>query len=61
MRFINLYLVGWIIFVLGIGLGLWKAGLDVSPVWIGIGIVVAIGIGIMMSVSSGKPTVTHDT
>lgn len=61
MRFVNLYLVGWIVFVLGISLGLWKAGIHVSPAWIGIGIVVAIGIGIMMSVSSGKPTITHDT
>ena len=60
MRFINLYLVGWILFVLGVGLGLWKAGLHVAPAWIGIGIVVAIGIGLMLSVSSGKPTITRE-
>jgi hypothetical protein len=60
MRFINLYLVGWILFVLGLGLGLWKAGLHVGPVWIGIGIVAAIGIGLMLSVSAGKPTITRE-
>jgi hypothetical protein len=61
MRFINLYLVGWIVFVLGIGLALWKAGLHISPAWVAIGAVIAIGIGIMLSVSSGKPTITKDT
>jgi len=60
MRFINLYLVGWILFVLGIAAGLWKAGMHIAPVWIGIGIIVAIGIGIMLSVSAGKPTVTSE-
>jgi hypothetical protein len=60
MRFINLYLVGYFVVILGIALGLWQAGIfsRVSPVWIGIGALVAIGVGIMMAVSSGKPTGT---
>jgi hypothetical protein len=62
MRFINLYFVGWIVFVLGIALALWKAGIlaHVSPAWIAISAVIAIGIGIMFSVGSGKPEITHE-
>jgi hypothetical protein len=33
----------------------------IAPIWIGIGVLVAIGAGIMMSVSSGKPTITEET
>jgi len=63
MRFINMYLIGYFILIVGIGLGLWQAGLlsRIAPAWIGIGIVVAIGVGIMMAVSSGKPTGTGGT
>jgi hypothetical protein len=60
MRFINMYLVGYFILIIGICLAIWKAGVmdDIGGVWIGIGAVVAIGVGIMMAVSSGKPTNT---
>ena len=62
MRFVNMYFVGWIVFVLGVALALWYSGVlaHVSPVWIVIGIVIAFGLGIMFSVGSGKPTVTHE-
>ena len=62
MRFIHLFLVGYFILVLGIGLGLWQTGMlsRVAPIWIGIGVLVAIGVGIMLSVSSGKPTLTEE-
>ncbi|MEQ1573923.1 MAG: hypothetical protein ABL993_06720 [Vicinamibacterales bacterium] len=58
MRFIHLFLVGYVILALGVGLALWQTGVlnRVAPIWIGIGILVAIGVGIMLSVSSGKPT-----
>jgi hypothetical protein len=61
MRFIKLYLVGYVVLVLGITLGLWQAGIlsRVAPVWIGVGALVAVGIGIMLSVASGKPAVTQ--
>jgi len=61
MRFINLFLVGYFVLVIGVALGLWQAGFfnRVSPIWIGIGVLVAIGIGIMMAVSSGKPAMTE--
>ena len=60
MRFINMYLVGYFILIVGIGLGLWQSGAlkSVGPVWIGIGCLIALGVGIMMAVSSGKPTGT---
>jgi hypothetical protein len=62
MRFIHLFLVGYFILVLGVGLALWQTGMlsRIAPIWIAIGALVAVGIGIMMSVSSGKPDITHD-
>jgi len=62
MRFIHLYLIGYLILILGVSLALWQSGVlsRVAPVWIGAGALVAIGVGIMLSVSSGKPTVTEE-
>lgn len=59
MRFIRLYLVGYVILVVGLGLALWQTGVlqRTSPVWIVIGALVAVGVGIMLSVSSGKPAI----
>lgn len=39
MRFINLFLVGYFVMIIGIVLGLWQAGVmtRVSPIWIGVG------------------------
>ena len=58
MRFIHLFLVGYFILVVGVGLALWQTGLlaRISPIWLGIGGLIALGIGIMMAVSSGKPS-----
>jgi len=60
MKFINLYLVGYVILVAGIALALWQSGIlgRLSPVWIGIGAIVVVGMGIMLSVSAGKPDIT---
>ena len=60
VSFINMYFVGWIIFVIGVGLALWKAGIlaHVAPAWIAIAAVIAVGIGIMFAVGSGKPEIT---
>ena len=62
MRYINLYLVGYLVFLIGVAWALWKAGVfqHVAPVWIGIGVVIAIGLGIMTAVGSAKPTITRD-
>ena len=63
MRFINMYLIGYFILIIGICLALWQSGVldGVAPIWIGIGAIVAVGVGIMMAVSSGKPTGTAGT
>ena len=63
MRFIHLFLIGYVILALGIALALWQTGVlgRVAPIWIGVGVLVAVGVGIMLSVSSGKPTVTEET
>jgi hypothetical protein len=62
MRFIHLFLFGYVVLILGIGLALWQTGVlgRVAPIWIGIGALVAVGVGIMMSVSSGRPTVSEE-
>ncbi|MDP2321724.1 MAG: hypothetical protein Q8O42_20585 [Acidobacteriota bacterium] len=60
MKFINMYLVGYFILIIGICLALWQSGVlaSVGPVWLGIGAILAIGVGIMMAVASGKPAET---
>lgn len=62
MKFINMYLIGFVVLVLGVVLALWKTGVleHISGVWIAIGVVVAIGLGVMMSVSAGKPAITKE-
>ena len=60
MKFIHLFLAGYVVLILGVVLGLWQTGVlaRLAPVWIGVGVLVAVGIGMMMAVSSGKPTGT---
>lgn len=62
MKFIHLFLIGYCVLVVGVVLALWQTGVlsHVAPIWIGIGALIAVGVGIMMSVSSGKPTVTEE-
>jgi hypothetical protein len=62
MRFINMYLVGYFILLVGALAALWYGGVlrHVSPVWVVIGLVIAVGLGIMLSVSGGKPEITRE-
>ena len=62
MRFINMYLVGYFVLLIGAVAALWYGGVlsNVSPVWVLIGLVIAVGLGIMLSVSSGKPEITRE-
>ncbi len=62
MKFIHLFLVGYFILALGIGLALRQTGVlaHVAPIWIGIGALAVVGIGIMASVASGKPTISEE-
>jgi hypothetical protein len=61
MKFIHLFLIGYFILIVGLGLALWQTGVlhRLPPIWIVIGAIVALGVGIMMSVSSGKPAITR--
>jgi hypothetical protein len=62
MRFINAYLVGYFILVLGALAALWYGGAlqHVPAMWIVIGLVIAAGLGIMLSVSAGKPEISRE-
>ena len=57
MKFIQMFLVGYFILIIGVVLALWQTGVlkNMSPIWIAIGVILALGLGIMMAVSSGKP------
>lgn len=62
MRYINLYLVGYVIFLIGGVFALAKMGVlsHLSGGWIAIGLVIATGIGLMLAVSAGKPEITKE-
>ncbi len=62
MRFVNVYLVGYTVLVIGALLALWYGGVlrHVAPAWILISLVIAVGLGIMLSISAGKPEITRE-
>ncbi|MEO5896731.1 MAG: hypothetical protein ABIS06_13620 [Vicinamibacterales bacterium] len=62
MRFVNVYLVGYFLLVVGALAALWYGGVlrQIAPMWIVIGLVVAVGLGMMLSVSAGKPDITRE-
>jgi hypothetical protein len=62
MKYVNIYLIGYFILVIGAALALWQSGVlnAVAPIWIGIGLLIAVGLGIMLAVSSGKPEITRE-
>ena len=63
MRFVNIYLIGYFLLVIGALAALWYGGVlrHISPIWIVIGLVIAVGLGIMLSVSAGKPEITRES
>jgi hypothetical protein len=62
MRFVHVFLIGYVLLVIGALAALWYGGVlrHVSPVWILIGLVVAAGLGVMLSISAGKPEITRE-
>jgi hypothetical protein len=62
MRFVNVYLVGYFVLVIGALAALWNGGVlqQISATWIVIGLVIAVGLGIMLAISAGKPEITRE-
>jgi hypothetical protein len=62
MRFVNIYLIGYAILILGALAALWYGGAlqHISAMWVLIGLVIAVGLGIMLAISAGKPEITRE-
>ena len=62
MRFVNVYLIGYFILVLGALAALWYCGAlrQISAMWVLIGLMIAVGLGIMLAISAGKPEITRE-
>jgi hypothetical protein len=62
MRFVNIYLIGYFLLVIGALAALWYGGVlrQLSATWVIIGLVIAFGLGIMLAVSAGKPEITRE-
>jgi hypothetical protein len=62
MRFVNIYLIGYFILVLGALAALWYGGVlqHLSATWVLIGLMIAVGLGIMLAISAGKPEITRE-
>ena len=57
MKWMGMYLLGYVLLIVAVLLALWKTGVlgSIQPFWIGVGLLVAIGLGIMVAVAnSGK-------
>jgi hypothetical protein len=57
MKWVGMYLLGYVLLLVAVLLALWKTGIlaSIQPFWIGAGLLVAVGLGIMVAVShSGK-------
>jgi len=53
MKWVNMYLVGFIVLIGGVLGALWKLGIlaNIGTTWTAIGVVIAIGFGIMIAVT----------
>jgi hypothetical protein len=62
MRFVNVYLIGYFVLILGALAALWYGGAlrQISAMWVLIGLIIAVGLGIMLAISAGKPEITRE-
>jgi hypothetical protein len=64
VKWVSLYLVGYVLFILGVLAALWKLGVlaEVGGTWTAIGVLIAIGLGVMLAVggSGEKKTIEID-
>jgi hypothetical protein len=65
MKWVSAYLVGYVIFMTGVFLALWKLEVldTIGSTWTGIAILVALGIGVMIAVANSgrKENIEVDT
>jgi hypothetical protein len=56
MRFASVFLVGYVIFMIGVGAALWKLGIleRIGAGWSAIGLLIAIGLGIMLAIGGRR-------
>jgi hypothetical protein len=57
MKWMGLYLLGYVLLIGAALLTLWKTGIlaSIPPFWLGVGLLAALGLGIMVAVAnSGK-------
>jgi hypothetical protein len=54
MKWVSLYMVGYVLMILGVLGALWKTGAleRIGAAWTGIGLLVAFGLGVMIAVSA---------
>jgi len=62
MRYVQLYLVGYFILIVGALAALWYGGVlrHIAATWVIIGLVIAVGLGVMLAISAGKPEITRE-
>jgi hypothetical protein len=65
MKWMGMYLLGYVLLVVAGLLALWKTGVlaSIGGFWIGVGLLVAIGLGIMIAVANSgrKETIEVDS
>jgi uncharacterized membrane protein HdeD (DUF308 family) len=62
MKWMGIYLLGYVVLMAGIFAGLWKMGVldSIGSTWTVIAVVIAVGFGIMIAVSSSGEKKTVD-
>jgi hypothetical protein len=62
MRYVQIYLIGYFLLVLGALAALWYGGVlqQIPATWIVTGVAIAAGLGIMLAVAAGKPEITRE-
>lgn len=65
MKWLSVFFVGYLLFMGGVFVALWKWGVlaDMGPTWTLVSVLVALGLGVMISVSSSgrKENIEIDT
>ena len=54
MKWMSVYLLGYLIFMAGVFIALWKLDVleEIGPTWTGVAVLVSLGIGVMIAVSN---------